>query len=207
MWARIVRSLGVLVALALITGSALAASSAWKQYTFAAAPPSKVVAPGTMAVRFPAGWVVSTTWPTLLVRNGTPHAYPLSSKDADWWVDVSLEAKGTTMSDVRSRMLGWAGKSVWGEGTPMRAYVGDSNLTLPMGKVWRLTLALVPVKGETGFGVHYERDYVLDRGVVTTAQGAQRHLFNMFTVTCSAEFCKTHNGQLAAIMRSIRITP
>jgi len=201
MWARIVRSLGVLVALALIAGSAFAASSQWRQYVFEAAPPSRVVAPGTMTVRFPVEWRVS-------FGTGTPSAYYRSYKDVQWWADAALEARSATISSVRSGMLGYAGRSMWGEKTPMMLYVGDSYLTLPMGKVWRLTLALVPAKGETDFGgLHYWRQYVLDRGVVTTTQGAEKHLFNVFNVECSAELCKTHNGQLAAIMRSIRITP
>lgn len=104
-------------------------------------------------------------------------------------------------------MLGWAGQTVWGKGTPLRVYVGDSYLTLPMGKVWRYTMALVPPKGKTDIKLFYERDYVLDRGIVTTTDGAEKHLFEGFTVICSSQFCKAHNAQLAAIMRSIRITP
>ena len=208
---RTLRHFGLVAAFMVISGSALAASSGWTRYTFPAAPPDKVVAPGTMTVKFPEGWHVTTTWKTATASNrwrgSWPNAYYLSGRDAMWWPGLDLVNPSTTISDIRAGLLGWMGNQVWGKGTPLRVYVGDSYLTLPVGKVWRLTQALVPVKGETDYTLHYERDYVLDRGIVTTTTGTQKHLFEQFTVICSAEFCKAHNGQLAAVMRSIRITP
>ena len=205
MWTTFVRAFGVFVAVVLIGGSAFAASSEWTRYTFPAAPPNKVVAPGTMTVRFPAGWHVRSTWQT--PGGSTPNASNGSGREAVWWVGASLENPTDTISDFRAAMLGLPGSQVWGEGTPMRVYVGDSYLTLPIGKVWRLTMALAPVKGETNYTLHYERDYVLDGGLVTTWAGGKKHLFEQFTIICSAEFCNAHNSQLAAIMGSIRITP
>lgn len=206
---RVVCGFGVVVALGLAVASALAASPGWKRYTFPAAPPDKVVSPGMMTVQFPVAWRVKTTWGTLDAPNGAPNAYyGRSWSGPSWWANPSfLEETSTTISDIRDRMLGWAGTHMWGEGTPLKVYVGDSYVTLPMGKVWRLTLALVPQKGQTKFKLSYQRDYVLDRGVVMTTAGVAKRLFVVFTVTCSAQVCKTHNGELAAIMRSIRITP
>jgi len=84
--------------------------------------------------------------------------------------------------------------------------VGDTFLNLPVGKVWRQTLEVVPPKARGGWAARkYWRTYWLDRGVVRDAKtGTEKQFIAVFTVRCRYDQCATHNGQLAAIMRSIR---
>jgi hypothetical protein len=136
-----------------------------------------------------------------------------------------LLPRGATINDIRQKLLRRVGDHVWGEGTPIVAYGGESYVTLPMGRVLRITLKWVPPKGEKmkwkTKQISYERHYVLDRGIVKTIKppadlegrfwsptdGTPHHLFLEFELFCSDPGCKTHSGQFAAIMRSIRITP
>jgi hypothetical protein len=80
--------------------------------------------------------------------------------------------RGATINDIRQKLLRRVGDHVWGEGTPIVAYGGESYVTLPMGRVLRITLKWVPPKGEKmkwkTKQISYERHYVLDRGIVKT---------------------------------------
>jgi hypothetical protein len=126
-----------------------------------------------------------------------------------WSVAASVDPKGTTLADVRQYMLRWSGTRVWGKGTPMKQKVGDTYLTLPMGKVWRYTLALIPAKSAGAEAtLSYWRIYVLDRSsVLPTSSGAEKEFFYRFSASCRIDECRTHNSQLATIMRSLRLTP
>lgn len=196
---RIVCSLGVVVALALVAGTAFASSSAWKRYTFLE-PPRQLASPAKITAQFPSGWAVDTA------KTRATAGASRSATAVDWTVSGQLDERDTTLSNIRKGMLGRVGRTVWGEGTPIYAYVDDAYVTLPMGKVWRLTLALVPRWGDK-FPLWYEREYVLDRGIAKNTAGTPKHLFLTFQVMCAAQGCRNHNGQLTAIMRSIRITP
>jgi len=199
----------VIVALALATASAFASSSAWRRHTFPAGPASRIVSPGRMTVEVPSGWRVSPNvwiyrWTGNRLTERIPTAEDRVHVGVRWSADVKLRTKGTTLAQIRAgeSFAGW--RTRWGVKSRQ---VGDTYLTLPLGKVWRQTLLFVPGMYSDSLARSYARFYWLDRGVAYSATtGDEYQLFELFTVTCSADQCRTDNGQLAAIMRSIRIT-
>jgi hypothetical protein len=136
-------------------------------------------------------------------------------------LDTWLAPRGTTLDDIRSRdsfrgtrKWPWAPSAI----TTMRQ-LGDTFVALPVGKVWRQSVLLTGTTSERSV----MRMYWLHQGVAReTATGAQEELFTRFTFHCARHYptglgnpppepptdqCRTHNGQLAAIMQSLRLTP
>ena len=189
------------VAIVLVFAAAAAGSNpGFKRYTFPAAPPAAVAPTGGMTVLLPAEWKVKTAWGDTALRGPSPSAVDPIHTTVHWWVDAWLAPAGTTLDEMRQQMLGWTGRPVWGKGTPINRLVGDTYLTLPIGKVWRLTTS--PGNG------YVTRIYVIDRGVVLQRHGGSRQeLFTQFWVNCRGRQCQAHNEQLSTVMRSIRITP
>lgn len=137
-----------------------------------------------------------------------------------WRASDRWEKTGTTLADIRAQALsefdprfavhGW--RDMWGWENGRFRLVGDTYMTLPVGRAWRETLLLVPSKKKGGWAARtYVREYTLDRGVIrNTTSGIAQHAFAFFTVWCgytpshTVNECLSHNGQLARVMRSIR---
>lgn len=208
------RLLGVaaaLVALLVVTAAAAEAGSGGKRYTFAAAQPTQLSPTGTLTVVVPSEWRVHTSWALTRigdrVSGGPPYALDPVHKSVGWTLESVLMKPGTTLAEMRHTMLRWSGTPIWGKGSGIRVMVGDTYLRMPLGKVWRYTLKLIPPKG-LGQRVSYVRYYVLDRGIARALPShIEKQLFTRFTVVCVPPECGSHNDQLAALMRSIRITP
>lgn len=126
-----------------------------------------------------------------------------------WSVSDNLVEKGTTLADLLRNtgqiFRGWVDV---GWATKVRT-AGSTYLTLPVGRVWRVTQLVHPNKERGGWAARfYVRQYWLDRGVARKATtGEEKEVFLIFTVSCGIDECKSHNGQFAAIMRSIRLKP
>jgi hypothetical protein len=201
---RTICTVGALIAASLVVVSLAGASSPVKQYTYLAAPRWQVASPGKLGVKLPAEWRVSTKWPD-------PAASDPVHTTVHWIVGSRLAKKGTTLADVRSSMSqahpGWV-EDGWLPGGRART-AGSTYLALPIGKVLRQTALVVPAEADGGWAARsYTRYYFLDRGVVRQATtGEEREFFSTFTVYCRFDECQTHNGQFAAIMRSLRLTP
>ncbi len=195
------RAVWVVAVAALVVATVAAAAEPTKRYTIRAAAPWTVVSPEKLVVSLPAGWQVAPTW----MRGKTrPSAADPVHTGVKWWLSAFREEKGTTLAAIRHReaFRGW--RDVWGEGTPLTLQVGDTYLRLPVGKVWRQSLLFVP-PDKNWAERYYWRSYWVDRGVVRDAvKGDEKQLFLAFVVSCTPSECRTHNGQLAAIMRSIR---
>jgi hypothetical protein len=197
-------AVGALIAASLMVASLAGASAPVKQYTYLAAPKWQVASPGTLSVKLPAEWRVSTKWPD-------PAASDPVHTTVHWIVGSQLNKKGTTLADLRRSMFpahpGWVGDG-WNPGGRART-AGSTYLALPIGKLLRQTALLVPAEANGGWAARsYTRYYFLDRGVVRQATtGEEREFFSTFTVWCRVDECQTHNGQFAAIMQSLRLTP
>jgi len=187
---------GLLVAL--FFGASLAgASSSFKRYTMPAAPPLKVASPGTLTMLFPSDWQVKTTW--------APSANDPMHGTSVWWsVSADLEPSGTTLADIRAHASYSGCRDVWGYENPgRRRQIGDTYLTLPVGTMWRQTERVYADKGQCDSAAQgYLRQYTLDRKAMTDNG---RKVFLVFTIYCGINECQAHNGQLAAIMHSIRL--
>jgi hypothetical protein len=211
-------AVGIVVAASLLVVSVAGASEPFKRYTLPAGVDHLITWHGKLTVLLPAGWKV---------KPGDPSAADPVHKSVAWRVYAQPEEKGTTLADLRARQLGefrrftihgW--RDLWGWENGRYRVVGDTYLTLPIGKVWRQTTLVVPGKklgGSTlipskkggGWAARsYRRTYLVHRGVTTdAATGVEKELFIAFWISCGPAECQTHNAQFATIMRSIRFIP
>jgi hypothetical protein len=195
-----------LILASLVIASLAGASSPFKRYTLPAAPLGQVASPGTLTVLFPSEWRVSTKWQW---GKASPSADDPVHTTVHWSVEAQLVEKDTTLADLlHNTPHVWRGWVDVGWGTKVRT-AGNTYLTLPIGKVWRLTQLIHPNKERGGWAARfYLRQYWLDRGVARkTTTGEEKELFLIFTTSCGIDECRIHNGQLATIMRSLQLTP
>lgn len=209
---RAVCAVGALTSASLVVASLAGAAPPFKRYALPAAASSQVASPGKLTVLLPAEWRVSTVWTWQKTKQGARGSSPYADDPVhavQWWVDATLEKKGTTLADLRRRSTFHGSSHFSGPQSPVVRQVGDTYLTLPVGKVWRQTVLWVPLKADGGWAARwYTRSYLLDRGVAREARtGAEKELFSEFFVRCGPDACRTHNSQLAAIIGSIRFVP
>jgi hypothetical protein len=205
---RILFAVGALLGALLLAVAASAGSEPVKQYTFPAGPQTlpprgpRVPDLGKLTVFLPAAWKVAADAEsgTTFARDPA-HRYPGVS-----WAAGTIHYKlGTTLANI-SRWNATRTMNAWVPEWTMQL-VGNSYLTLPVGKVLRLTVRVVPPKDKGGWAArYYQRSYYLDQGFVRMSSGWQRQFFSVFTVMCKHDLCAAHNGQLAAIMHSIRLS-
>lgn len=214
---KIVCGFAVVVALALGAGSASGSSPGFKERAFA-------ISSGKFTAQVPAEWRVHAR--TVFTRRW--FASPMYSYDATdpvhtsvrWGASDRLEKTGTTLADMRAQAVsgfasryavhGWM--DMWGWENGRFRLVGDTYVTLPIGKAWRETTLVVPSTKKGGWAARtYVRQYTLDRGVIRNAtSGITQQAFTVFGVWCgytpsrSVNECRSHDDQLAKVMRSIR---
>lgn len=215
---RILFTVSMLAGTLLLAASTAASSEPFKRYTLPAGSQkievpnpadktgrstkpytTKPYTPGTLVVLLPAAWRLRT------YDYGTWARDPLH-RTVRWSVGSRFEPVAQTLGGIRRHQVAWFGhaRDIWGPNTGTAQQVGDSFLNLPIGKVWRQTLEIIPPAGNGGWAARsYARTYWLDRGIVR-AYGIERHLYLTLYATCGHRQCAAHNGQLATIMASIR---
>lgn len=162
MRSRTVCAVGALILASLVVASLAGASSPFKRYTLSGAPLGEIVSPGTLTVLFPSEWRVKTKWQRAGV---SPFADDRVHTTVHWSVSDNLVEKGTTLADLLRNtgqiFRGWVDV---GWATKVRT-AGSTYLTLPVGRVWRVTQLVHPNKERGGWAARfYVRQYWLDRG-------------------------------------------
>lgn len=208
----------LVLTIALGAGSASGASPEFKQHAFA-------VSSGKFTAQVPAEWRVHAR-DVFTRRWFAAPVYSYLAKDpvhksVAWAASDRLEKTGTTLADIRAQTLsefdprfsrhGW--RDMWGWENGRMRLVGDTYLTLPIGNAWRQTLLIVPSEKQGGWAARrYVREYTLDRGVIrNTTSGITQQAFMTFWMQCGytpknqINECPSHNGQLAKVMRSIKV--
>jgi len=191
----------------LAAASTAGASAPFKRYTLAVGATTQIVTPVKLTVLLPTAWKVAPP---------DPVARDLASKALSWSASVRLEQKGTTLADLRRHEItdfprpeinGW--RDIWGWEAGRYRVVGDTYVTLKIGKAWRETLLVVPGTKSTGWAARrYMRTYLVHRGVAHDAlTGVEKELFISFDAACTPAECPAANPQFATIMRSIRFIP
>jgi hypothetical protein len=205
---RVILATACIAAVSLLAVSAVGAPEPMKRHTFPAGVDRTILWHGKLTVLLPAGWKV---------RTSSPSATDPVHTSVTWTVGTWPQPKGSTLADIREwwrsyvhgplSRHGW--RDAWGWENGRWRIVGDNYLTLPMGKVWRLTTLTVPSKKAGGWAARsYRRIYYTRRGLTTdAATGGAKELFISFWITCSPADCPAHNAQLNTIMRSIRFLP
>jgi hypothetical protein len=206
----------LVLTVALGAGAASGASPEFKQHAFA-------ISSGKFTAQVPAEWRVHAR-DVFTRRWFAAPVYSYGAKDpvhksVAWSASDRLEKTGTTLADIRTQALstfdprfsrdGW--RDMWGWENGRFRVVGDTYLTLPIGRAWRQTLLIVPSEKQGGWAARrYVREYTLDRGVIRNmTSGIAQQAFMTFWLQCGynpenqIDECLSHNGQLAKLMRSI----